>query len=71
VPTFKELGYDGFDDLRVSNGLLAPKGTSQKLIQGVFRRGREDEPKRTGHRYAGHPRPTRAGMMVAPSNTGE
>ena len=25
VPTFKELGYDGFDDLRVSNGLLAPK----------------------------------------------
>jgi tripartite-type tricarboxylate transporter receptor subunit TctC len=33
VPTFKELGYDGFDDLRVSNGLLAPKGTSQKLIQ--------------------------------------
>src|SRR4029079_1201779 len=33
VPTFKELGYDGFDDLRVSNGLLAPKGTSQKLIK--------------------------------------
>jgi tripartite-type tricarboxylate transporter receptor subunit TctC len=33
VPTFKELGYDGFDDLRVANGLLAPKGTSQKLIQ--------------------------------------
>jgi tripartite-type tricarboxylate transporter receptor subunit TctC len=33
VPTFKELGYDGFDDLRVSNGLLAPKGTSPKLIQ--------------------------------------
>jgi tripartite-type tricarboxylate transporter receptor subunit TctC len=32
VPTFKELGYDGFDDLRVSNGLLAPKGTSQKII---------------------------------------
>src|SRR3954468_2172181 len=33
VPTFKELGYDGFDDLRVSNGLLAPKGTSPKLIK--------------------------------------
>lgn len=33
VPTFKELGYDGFDHLRVSNGLLAPKGTSPKLIQ--------------------------------------
>jgi tripartite-type tricarboxylate transporter receptor subunit TctC len=32
VPTFKELGYEGFDDLRVSNGLLAPKGTSQKII---------------------------------------
>src|SRR5947207_9298634 len=33
VPTFKELGYDGFDDLRVSNGLLAPKGTSRKAIK--------------------------------------
>ena len=33
VPTFKEMGYDGFDHLRVSNGLLAPKGTSPKLIQ--------------------------------------
>jgi tripartite-type tricarboxylate transporter receptor subunit TctC len=33
VPTFKELGYDGFDDLRVANALLAPKGTSQKIIQ--------------------------------------
>jgi len=33
VPTFKELGYGGFDHLRVSNGLLAPKGTSPKLIQ--------------------------------------
>ena len=33
VPTFKELGYDGFDDLRVSNGLLAPKGTSQKVMK--------------------------------------
>jgi tripartite-type tricarboxylate transporter receptor subunit TctC len=33
VPTFKELGYDGFDDLKVANGLLAPKGTPTKLIQ--------------------------------------
>ena len=24
VPTFRELGYDGFDDLYVANGLLAP-----------------------------------------------
>ena len=37
VPTFKELGYDGFDDLRVSNGLLAPKGTSQKAILAFSR----------------------------------
>ena len=27
VPTFRELGYDGFDDLYVANGLLAPTGT--------------------------------------------
>lgn len=33
VPTFKELGYEGFDDLRVANGLLAPKGTSPKVIR--------------------------------------
>ena len=32
VPTFKELGYEGFDDLHVANGLLAPKGTSPKMI---------------------------------------
>ena len=31
---FKELGYDGFDDLRVSNGLFAPKGTSPEVIEG-------------------------------------
>jgi tripartite-type tricarboxylate transporter receptor subunit TctC len=37
VPTFKELGYDGFDDLRVANGLLAPKGTPQKVIQAFNR----------------------------------
>ena len=28
VPTLKELGYDGFEDLFVANGLLAPAGTS-------------------------------------------
>lgn len=33
VPTFKELGYEGFDDLHVANGLLAPKGTSPKIVQ--------------------------------------
>ena len=32
VPTFKELGYDGFDDLYVANGLLAPIGTPQEMI---------------------------------------
>jgi tripartite-type tricarboxylate transporter receptor subunit TctC len=35
VPTFKELGFDGFDHLFVSNGLLAPKGTPPKLIQAL------------------------------------
>ena len=28
VPTFKELGYDGYDDLHVANGLLRQRGTS-------------------------------------------
>lgn len=32
VPTFMELGYDGFEELHVANGLLAPKGTSPKAI---------------------------------------
>ena len=31
VPTFKELGYDGFDDLHVANGLLAPIGTPLRV----------------------------------------
>ncbi len=35
VPTFKELGYDGFEDLRVANSLLAPKGTSPKIIKAL------------------------------------
>src|SRR5262249_16177450 len=32
VPTFRELGYDGFDDLFVAYGLLAPTGTSAGLV---------------------------------------
>lgn len=35
VPTFRELGYEGFDDLRVANSMLAPKGTSPKIIQAL------------------------------------
>jgi tripartite-type tricarboxylate transporter receptor subunit TctC len=35
VPTFKELGYEGFDDLHVANGLLAPKGTPPKIIEAM------------------------------------
>src|SRR5882724_8729613 len=37
VPTFKELGYDGFDDLFVANGLLAPTGTSSAVIKALNR----------------------------------
>jgi tripartite-type tricarboxylate transporter receptor subunit TctC len=33
VPTFKELGFDGFEDLRVANSLLAPKGISPKIVK--------------------------------------
>jgi tripartite-type tricarboxylate transporter receptor subunit TctC len=33
IPTFKELGFEGYDDLRVANSLLVPKGTSPKIIQ--------------------------------------
>ncbi len=35
VPTFKELGYDGFDDLFVANGLLAPVGASSAVIRAL------------------------------------
>lgn len=35
VPTFKELGYDGFDDLFVANGLLAPVGASSAMIRAL------------------------------------
>ena len=37
VPTFKELGYAGFDDLFVANGLLAPTGTSPAVIKALNR----------------------------------
>ena len=32
VPTFRELGYDGFDDLYVANGLLAPESARRNEI---------------------------------------
>ena len=37
MPTFKELGYDGFDELFVANGLLAPTGTSPAVIKALNR----------------------------------
>jgi tripartite-type tricarboxylate transporter receptor subunit TctC len=37
VPTFKELGYDGFDDLFVANGLLAPAGALPAMIKALNR----------------------------------
>jgi tripartite-type tricarboxylate transporter receptor subunit TctC len=37
VPTLKELGYEGFDDLFVANGLLAPAGASPGLIKALNR----------------------------------
>jgi len=37
VPTLKELGCDGFDDLFVANGLLAPAGTSPAVIAALNR----------------------------------
>ncbi len=37
VPTFKELGYDGFEDLHVANGVLAPKGTPDAIVRAFNR----------------------------------
>lgn len=37
VPTFRELGYEGFDDLHVANGLLAPIGTPNAIVQALNR----------------------------------
>jgi tripartite-type tricarboxylate transporter receptor subunit TctC len=37
VPTFEELGYDGFADLFVANGLLAPSSTAPAMIKALNR----------------------------------
>lgn len=37
VPTFRELGYEGFDELYVANGLLAPIGTPRPIVEAVNR----------------------------------
>ncbi len=37
VPTFKELGYEGFDDLHVANGVLGPTGTPAGIIEAINR----------------------------------
>jgi tripartite-type tricarboxylate transporter receptor subunit TctC len=37
VPTFRELGYDGFDDLYVANGILGPTGTPPGIVQALNR----------------------------------
>ena len=37
VPTFKELGYDGFEQLFVANGLLAPTGTPASMVKALNR----------------------------------
>jgi tripartite-type tricarboxylate transporter receptor subunit TctC len=37
VPTLKELGYAGFDDLFVANGLLAPAGTPGAIVTALNR----------------------------------
>jgi tripartite-type tricarboxylate transporter receptor subunit TctC len=37
VPTFKELGYEGFEQLFVANGLLAPIGTPASMVKALNR----------------------------------
>ena len=37
VPTFRELGYDGYDDLRVAIGILAAAGTPAGIVQALNR----------------------------------
>jgi tripartite-type tricarboxylate transporter receptor subunit TctC len=37
MPTFRELGYEGFDDLRVAIGLLAPAGTPRPIVEAINR----------------------------------
>ena len=59
VPTFKELGYEGFDDLFVANGLLAPTGTLAGHDQGA-------QPRDGAHeRERADPREIAAGVLRA------
>ena len=37
IPTFRELGYNGFDDLYVANGILGPIGTPAGIVQALNR----------------------------------
>jgi tripartite-type tricarboxylate transporter receptor subunit TctC len=37
VPTFKELGYDDFDDLYVANSVLGPAGTPPAIVKALNR----------------------------------
>ncbi len=37
IPTFKELGYPGFENLFVTNGLLAPKGNPKGMSPAAIR----------------------------------
>jgi tripartite-type tricarboxylate transporter receptor subunit TctC len=37
VPTFRELGYPGFENLFVTNGLLAPKGAPRGMAPAAIR----------------------------------
>ncbi|HET9904318.1 MAG TPA: tripartite tricarboxylate transporter substrate binding protein [Xanthobacteraceae bacterium] len=37
IPTFKELGYPGFENLFVTNGLLAPKGSPKGMAPAAIR----------------------------------
>ena len=53
VPTFKELGYDGFDDLSRRQRLAGAEGHLAEGDRGVQRRGREDEHERRDPRPAG------------------
>ena len=71
VPTFRELGYDGFDDLHVANGLLAPIGTPTGIIEALDREMVKPEHQRDDPRPAGrcvlrsrHISPEQYGAMI-------
>ena len=53
IPTFRELGYNGFDDLYVANGILGPIGTPAGIIQALNREMRALECERQDPRRAG------------------